>query len=201
MHLPLEPVTCHCGMVFEKKTLLFYHINRVHKKIGIEKVPCRHCGKLLASDKNLKEHIEKFHNDKNFTCNSCGKILLSVRSLMTHQKKYHDEMKYKCDVMGCGKIFRFDGELLDHKNYAHLNLKNYKCTFSGCDKAYANNKARLSHHKLVHVKLRENCPVGKGCKFSVGRRDYMRNHLKKHAELSQTELEHYLKVISEMNLV
>jgi hypothetical protein len=57
------------------------------------------------------------------------------------------------------------------------------------------------HVTLIHEKLRTPCPVGNGCKFSVGRRDYMRTHLKKHIELSSEDLEKYLNSVKDMKIL
>lgn len=200
IHLPTEPATCHCGKVFKRKALLERHIDQVHKRKVVEKIPCKHCGKLLASKINVKEHIIKFHTATNFICNICGRTSMSLKALKSHQRSVHEERKIICDESNCRKKFLFKNELSRHKIVAHLNLRNYKCTFPGCDKTYATNQIMQQHYKLAHDEICESCPVGNGCRFSVGRRDYMKNHLKKHVELSETEKNFFLKNIIDMNL-
>jgi hypothetical protein len=47
---------------------------------------------------------------------------------------------------------------------------------------FAYFQSDLRHIKVTNEKHRVNCPV-EDCKFMVGRRDYMKNHIRKHVEL------------------
>jgi hypothetical protein len=50
------------------------------------------------------------------------------------------------------------------------------------------------HIALTHENFRESCPV-QNCKFSVGRKDYMRAHIAKHTELTQDLIEKLLEEV------
>lgn len=191
---------CSCGKLFISKARLYYHIRYVHNRHEHES-PCPHCGKVVHNS-FIKQHIRINHTEdgqKNYMCNVCGKQFDYKRRLTVHQKS-HGEWKFVCDYPGCEKKFYINTQLTQHKKITHLKQTNFSCPHPGCGKGFFFSWKLNLHYKICHEKIRVNCPVA-GCKFSVGRRDSMRNHLKKHTELHGAQLEDYLNNLKHMGLI
>ncbi|CRK91793.1 CLUMA_CG005424, isoform A [Clunio marinus] len=196
-----------CGKSFSTKYKLYYHKNNNHsmRNRKIELI-CEMCGKVLRSQKALFNHMVGVHKvwegntelQRTLTCEICGKRFFFESDLKSH-KKVHGEKNVSCDFFGCPKKFKSNKELYDHKKY-HNPRKKIPCSFPNCDKSFFTNQHLKSHVYTRHHKIRQPCPVSNVCGFSVGRKDYMRIHLKKHTELSNEELEKYSKIVSSMNL-
>ncbi|CRL06941.1 CLUMA_CG019621, isoform A [Clunio marinus] len=189
-----------CDRRFINKTDLKLHM-KVHipKEFRIKNLQCDHCDKSYDTKQNLKRHLIANHlKFKLHSCNLCEKSFHSEKSLKLHHVS-HNKRNVQCDYPDCEKMFKSNKYMLRHKK-VHMKELQVKCPYEDCNKSYA-KKENLDLHIFVnHKKIREKCPVGNGCKFSVGRRDYMRAHLKKHSELSAGELEKYFKQLSTMNL-
>lgn len=200
MHSAEGEFPCHCGKSFMKFSLLRNHITCVHKQ---PLKNCEHCGK------NIKENFGKFNGCshqtdaydrelKNMVCNKCGKRFLNQTTLKRHPIR-HGEKTIVCDTEGCGKKFFTKGCLQSHQDQHHLNLRYWDCSYKDCNTKFYNISGLNKHILVTHKKIKEKCPVGE-CKFHVGRRDYMKNHLKKHKELSHEEAEKYLAIIKKMKI-
>lgn len=193
---------CKCGKAYRSRGQLNQHFKMVHEKEKY-RAPCQYCGKILSSSTHLKEHIRIFHTEggqNNFICKICGKLYNLKRDLTTHEKS-HGERNFVCQEPGCSKKFIFAKQLKEHFRSAHLNQKDHICSYENCDKRFTSRQKLIRHLMISHEKLRVFCPVGDGCKFAVGRRDYMNNHLKKHIELSPEEVEKHLEAVKHMKLV
>lgn len=81
----------------------------------------------------------------------------------------------------------------------HSGVRNFKCEHPDCGKSYFQVQRLRQHIKIVHEKIRGECPIA-DCKATAGRYDYMRNHLLKHTELNEEDLQRYIKIIKQMNL-
>lgn len=198
-----DRITCHCGKSFRSQTHYRNHIKHVHQREEFE-MPCKLCNKILTSSTALKQHIRIFHTEggqNNFMCNLCGRRYNSKGDLNTHTRTSHEEKRFSCDVPGCKRKFATRSNVTDHKKRFHLNQRDFKCPYDECGKPYFTRQKLKVHVLITHEKFRIDCPIGNGCKFSVGRRDYMRNHLRKHKELSAADLETYLERIKDMELV
>lgn len=120
--------------------------------------------------------------------------------LKSHRARFHMELKFRCPEIGCEKLYTNQHNLDTHLKI-HRGEKDFICTYpGGCGKSYFRAFRLNQHYRLTHENFKMGCPV-EGCKFSVGRNDYMRNHVKAHRELSLEELENYLKVVKSMKLV
>lgn len=194
---------CFCGKSFVSHRRLLQHINYLHMRYENE-VICGLCDMVHGSKYQLQYHHKMVHAEgggNKFMCSVCGRQFHYQNLLRQHMKR-HGERTHMCDFQGCDKSFFFSNSLNSHKKIAHLNQKDFNCTFIGCNKSFSDRQRLKRHFLTVHEKVSESCPVGSGCTFAIGRRDYMRNHLKqKHDELSCHELQSYLDIVKEMNLV
>jgi KRAB domain-containing zinc finger protein len=198
---PPESLTCHCGKAFKTKYFLRYHKTAVHMKHKYD-VACEHCQKVMRNKYDLRKHIRIHHTEggkNNFKCNDCEKCFNDRMYLQKHAQ-VHREKNLVCDVIGCGKKFGAQFALNIHKKNTH-NKQKLEFICSQCGKALTSYQKLKRHVTLIHEKLRAPCPVGNGCKFSVGRRNYMRDHLKKHVELSSKVLEMHLNSVKDMKIL
>lgn len=197
LHKERELFYCHCGKSFKLESQMNLHVKELHEKMV--EYPCTECGKIFFRRNNLSVH-SRIHTAKDdFMCNVCGKLFGLHFHLQSHLKIH--KKAFACEVPGCSKIFSHRRLLNMHHKNTHLNLKDYICSHTNCNKRFTSTQRLNRHIQISHEKLRKNCPVGKGCKYSVGRRDYMRNHLKRHSELSQADQAKYFEIIKTMKLV
>jgi KRAB domain-containing zinc finger protein len=189
---------CECGKVFKYLAYLNTHKNHVHNRGKYERV-CDQCGKVVASGTDLKKHVKIHHTEGgrgNFVCTDCGKRFDDLSRLNFH-KKIHSEPTFMCDEPGCGKKFYTTTAKREHMNTVHLQLRNFICSVKDCGKAFTSRQRRERHVKVTHEQVKASCPV-EGCSFRVGRRDYMKIHLKKHSDLEPEELAAFLEEVKDM---
>ncbi|CRK86775.1 CLUMA_CG000607, isoform A [Clunio marinus] len=180
------------------------HANKSHRKH--KEFVCESCGKVFRNRGAFIAHMNRHHNiwlgsepaHEKFTCDACGKQFYTKSDLYSHQR-VHKEKNIQCDFPGCLKKFKSTKDVRFHKKFHNPDRK-IPCTYPDCNKSYFSRQHLSLHIFIHHQNIREPCPVGNGCKFSVGRRDYMKNHLKKHKELSSEELDNYIKMLPTMNL-
>lgn len=190
---------CHCGKSFKNRSILKTHIHRIHNREQSQR-SCELCTKVYATQTDLNNHMKALHSTatKDFMCSECGMLFISKQRLSGHQK-IHGKETLECDFDGCSKKFMGIDRLNFHKKIVHLKQKDFKCPIENCEKSYAKKHLLKNHIILSHDRLRENCPVV-DCKFNAGRRDQMRNHLKKHTELTLAERNDALELIKKMKV-
>lgn len=110
--------------------------------------------------------------------------------------KHHNEPQFKCSFEGCQKAFITKLLLTNHEKI-HTGQRDFMCHL--CEKCFYSSNHLRRHIAVSHEKVRVNCFVN-GCKFSVGRKDYLRNHIKTHRELSEDVKKAYLIKIRDMKL-
>lgn len=193
---------CDCGKTFSNKKFLQLHKYKTHNRDAIKRI-CEHCGKVFGDGTKLKEHIRIHHTEGgrgNYMCYECGKLYDTQTKLTVHINRCHMGRSIVCDEIGCNRIFSAKAGLRRHKRTFHLQIKNHHCNYEDCGKKFFTTQVLKRHINIVHKKLREECPV-EDCKFVVGRRDYMNNHLKKHVELKPQVLDELLEIVKNMNLI
>lgn len=79
-----------------------------------------------------------------------------------------------------------------------MSLRVFKDIYFNLEK-YLNITFIFRHISVSHDKVRVNCFV-EGCRFSVGRKDYLRNHIQTHRELSDDLKNEYLVKIRDMKM-
>jgi uncharacterized Zn-finger protein len=203
-HAKIEPgkeLNCECGKQFKNRNGLRQHKRKIHNREEFLKT-CEHCGKVISDATKLKKHIRIFHTEGgrgNFMCSECGKLFDQKQELSCHQR-IHVKPTIPCDEPGCDKMFRRLNLMEHHKKISHLKVKNHKCDHENCGKGFATFQKLKRHIKVTHEKHREKCPV-EDCKFMVGRRDYMKNHIRKHVELKPEVQTQMLESVSDMQLI
>ena len=95
---------------------LIPHIESVHEKI---KHPCSICDKILSSKKQLRYHIDGFHEGKTpHKCSTCVKSFATKKSLNRHILQVHEKIKpFNCQE--CGKNFGQKVNLIGHIQSRH----------------------------------------------------------------------------------
>ena len=68
-------------------------------------------------------------NNRKFKCEECGEAFVEERTLNDHmERNYSDERNYVCDFKGCGKTFKTEVDLNNHKK-SHGDEKPYPCSY------------------------------------------------------------------------
>lgn len=80
---------------------------------------CEYCGKVFKQKKNLKDHIDSFHLNKNpFKCDSCGKGFPTKHRLSDHVVAHHQPAV--CQI--CHKTLCNKWEFRKHEVYVHNKI-------------------------------------------------------------------------------
>lgn len=189
---------CFCGKEFNLRHKLTTHIKRTHNNMRDH--GCTVCEKRFFTPKELKVHTLKAHTpgyvDKTeHFCEICGKKYSSSKSLKTHTK-HHQDPEFKCNYEGCQKAF-ITKLLLQNHLKIHTGQRDFMCHL--CEKSFYSANHLRRHIAVSHDKVRVNCFV-EGCRFSVGRKDYLRNHILNHRELPEDLKKDYLIKVRDMKL-
>ena len=82
--------------------------------------PHEDCNRSFRSPESLDDHI-KFHESrkkrdpKDFTCQKCNRVLSTKQSLKEHSFTHNDKKTFRCSEVGCGKMFRQNSQLCNHR--------------------------------------------------------------------------------------
>jgi len=117
---------------------------------------CRHCGTERKRSDRLALHL-KWHQDhpgENYqtrnNCKICGRFNATYFMLKMHMTRMHTDMpkNFHCLHEGCGKAFRFKGELKIH-GMTHSKERNFVCSECG-------ERFRSKGQVELHAKRRHN---------------------------------------------
>ena len=97
---------------------------------------CALCSFVSSSDKLLKDHMVKEHDEREFACEVCG---LTIRGRFKMQMHKNSHRKFNCK--NCEKVIPYNSRS-SHTNKC-LAGKSYKC--EKCDKVF-NRKHNLQSH-------------------------------------------------------
>lgn len=194
----VEILKCFCGREFNLKHKLTTHIKRTHNNKRDH--ACESCPKKFFTPKELKVHTLKSHtpgyvDHSEHFCEICGKKYSSSKSLRTH-KKHHTPTEFNCDYEGCSKGFISKLLLANHQKI-HLGQRDFMCHL--CEKSFFSSNHLRRHIAVSHEKVKINCFI-ETCRFSVGRKDYLRNHILSHRELSEEAKNAFLLQIRNMKI-
>ena len=119
------------------------------KHLQVTKWQCDICKKYLSSEKNLDEHIDRVHQEKNFTCGFCKSNFESRSQCEKHMethKSYHKALKKGkvCDF--CYQAFwDVQHHMKTCKHNANKTIERSKCRNKGCDSTFTEKKHRNYH--------------------------------------------------------
>jgi uncharacterized Zn-finger protein len=129
--------------------------------------------------------------------------------------KHHQEPEFRCAFEGCQKGFISKLLLSNHEVSDSCQSSNHPSTFLSpnqkihlgqrdhmchlCEKSFFSANHLRRHIAVSHDRVRVSCFI-EGCRFSVGRKDYLRNHILSHRELPEDVKNAYLVKIRDMKL-
>ena len=169
-----------CDRIFRKNSKsLRIHIKREHMKITYD---CEHCKKSFTTKQRLKTHILLQHEKVSWICEVCSQPYESEDKKNSHEKSSHPDVKcehcdrifrknskrlrihikrehmkvtYDCDV--CEKAFLSKGNLKQHKDIVHSEVKVNECDI--CGLKMSTSVALKYHKETVHDQIRDNCKI------------------------------------------
>lgn len=148
IHLPDElklkhPCT-YCPKKFVNSHCLKIHIARVHEKVPLH--TCELCGKGCITKSDLKWHMDKHIEERNFECEICQLKFKSTNSLRIHKRRHFSQDKaVVCPI--CSKEFFSSAALSNHK-LVHSSVKRYRCF---CGNEYKRLETYKCHLNSTHT--------------------------------------------------
>lgn len=143
---PIKFVCSICGKQFKERQILKNH-ERVHLPDELKlKYPCDYCGKKFVNSHCLKIHIARIHEKVALhTCEICGKSCITKSDLKWHMDKHIEERNYECEI--CHLKFKSTNSLRIHKRRHLNTDKIVVCQVCGKEfhssAALSNHKVRL----------------------------------------------------------
>lgn len=136
-----------CGMGFLDFTHLADHLMRY---IGIYKFKCDHCEDVFVTEKELRWHMGRMHeeNSKKIMCSVCDSFFFSISELNSHMHIHTGETPYKCNI--CKMAFAWSSNLTRHIR-SHLGIKKYACQVENCRCSFVTSDELKRHHTSNHT--------------------------------------------------
>ncbi|PAV89287.1 hypothetical protein WR25_05705 [Diploscapter pachys] len=97
-------------------------------------------------------------------------------AIMNHMKIHSEFRSFVCDEQGCGRAFKLQSKLNEHKKFVHSNVRLFICDVQGCGKGFKTRSELNQHKKLTHSALRSFICHVQGC----GRAFKLQSKLNKH---------------------
>ena len=144
-----------CKDKFDNKEQAQRH-QQIHKKLKRQSYGpylCDQCDRKYTQGRKLREHIEKFHEEKLHKCDQCDKGFTTLYAMRKHKRRAHREKLY-CSQ--CDANFRLEGALNSHIELQHKgSIGRYDC--HDCDKSYSVLSNLTAHINVVHKGLNNKC--------------------------------------------
>ncbi|CAB4067214.1 KRAB [Lepeophtheirus salmonis] len=124
---------------YQKGYFVFYFTSRL-------KAMCLFCGKIFASESQVKIHINIHYDENIYNCRFCEKVFSDFKNFELHIKTHSEEFKYSCRY--CENAFMSRMNLLKRKmKYAHCPHLNLFSTQS-VKSEYPNNEFEDSSEEM-----------------------------------------------------
>ncbi|XP_039761241.1 zinc finger protein 431-like isoform X2 [Pararge aegeria] len=143
---------------------------------------CKECGAGYKNPSQLKNHMTKHSDIRDFYCVECDKGFKSSYALKQHLKIASPHVNYlelKLQCEHCDKRFGIKRDLERHLNRVHLKRKPYQC--DRCDKAYVSLWPLQEHKRFAHEghkrPLKYPCPQ---CDKVFAQNSTLKSHILTH---------------------
>ena len=83
-----HPFSCefpNCGLKFDRKSQLRYHVERNHE--NVVKFTCDVCHKGFYKESDFKLHTDRHTGNKKYKCSQCDKSFTHVSNLNRHKRR------------------------------------------------------------------------------------------------------------------
>ena len=171
-----------CGKEFIGKQNLKKH-NKTHLKVKVpRKLECDTCGKVCRDQHALKRHEMTHLEVKPFPCSVCNYRATTNELLKKHLQK-HAEGCPQCEK--CGKFYKDDDHLIEHKKQCHHIPKPFGCEY--CRKCFESEDL-LEKHRKTHGEAKFICHFC-GSKFAT--QENFEIHQRKHNKKFSCEFCNY----------
>lgn len=165
-----------CGAEFNSSTAFRYHTMKKHgsgKTKQLKTLECDICGLLMASKRNIRNHLNKHFDPLKYKCTLCEKVYFSSLGLHQHLSSHQNEI-FSCPE--CSKIFRSIHNLKSHlkRHSGKICISNHNRTClviffdfpaakshpcSHCQKKFKKKHDRIVHEERIHHKGEKlQCP-------------------------------------------
>ncbi|XP_072465326.1 zinc finger and BTB domain-containing protein 40 [Notamacropus eugenii] len=148
-----------CGKNFHFYCRLKVHVKRCRAAQG-KQVPCRECGEMKASKKELEKHLQEVHGGTGtpgtpkkkkrrlpVTCDICGREFAHASGMQYHKLTEHfDEKPFSCEE--CGAKFAANSTLKNHLRL-HTGDRPFMCKH--CLMTFTQASALAYHTKKKHA--------------------------------------------------
>ncbi|XP_008063542.1 zinc finger protein 408 [Carlito syrichta] len=172
VHSGARPFACdQCGKAFARRPSLRLHRKTHQLPTAPAPCPCPVCGRLLANQGSLRNHMRLHTGEKPFLCPHCGRAFRQRGNLRGHLRLHTGERPYRCPH--CTDAFpqlpELRRHLISHTGEAHL------CPV--CGKALRDPHTLRAHERLHSGERPFPCPQ---CDRAYTLATKLRRHLKSH---------------------
>lgn len=174
VHSGARPFACdQCGKAFARRPSLRLHRKTHQVPTAPAPCPCPVCGRPLANQGSLRNHMRLHTGEKPFLCPHCGRAFRQRGNLRGHLRLHTGERPYRCPH--CADAFpqlpELRRHLISHTGEAHL------CPV--CGKALRDPHTLRAHERLHSGERPFPCPQ---CGRAYTLATKLRRHLKSHLE-------------------
>jgi len=163
-----HPFECElCGLRFDRKSQLGYHIDRNHKKIVNH--TCEICKKGFYKSSDYRTHLDSHSDAKKYSCDECGKGFSHVSNLNRHKRIHTNEKPYVCPE--CGKRFNQTSTL---NNHAKIHSAHVFGQCPECPKKFKTGRVLLKHLRISHLYSSENLKMVASNSILFSHKKYMK---------------------------